>query len=40
MNIVPKIYEKVEKGRMTKYIVTCQNFKQQVEVKGQQWTIY
>ena len=41
MNIVAKVYEKVKKkGRIKKFIVTCHKCKQQVESKGQQWTIY
>ena len=36
INMVAKVYEKVKKGRMKKFIVTCHNCKQQVESKGQQ----
>ena len=39
MNIVAKDYEKVKKGRMEKFIVTCHKSKQHVESKGQQWII-
>ena len=40
MNIIPKVYEKVKKGRMKKFIVTCHKCKKQVQSKGQQLTIY
>ena len=40
MHIVAKVCETVKKGRMKKFIVACHKCKQQVESKGQHWTIY
>ena len=40
MNIVAKAYEKVKKGRIKKFIVTCHKCKQQVKSKGQKSTTY